>query len=126
MTSNAHQSKIHPDDTISLNITESYAMFPTAAVSGWYFAHPKSRYFGVTNLRRNQVEDYAERKGMEGMPNSVWNRIGPLGTAMTNSLHAKRLVRHPCLSFGSLITLLSFTRIWMVTAVSTLDYVKQE
>lgn len=55
---------LKPDETIGLNITESYAMFPTAAVSGWYFAHPKSRYFGVTNVGKDQVEDYAARKGM--------------------------------------------------------------
>jgi 5-methyltetrahydrofolate--homocysteine methyltransferase len=55
---------LKPDQTIGLNITESYAMFPTAAVSGWYFAHPKSRYFGVTNIGKDQVEDYAKRKGM--------------------------------------------------------------
>ncbi len=55
---------LQPDQNIDLNITESYAMYPTAAVSGWYFAHPQSRYFGVTNIGRDQVEDYANRKGM--------------------------------------------------------------
>ena len=55
---------LKPDETIDLNITESFAMYPTAAVSGWYFAHPKSRYFGVTNIGKDQVEDYAQRKGM--------------------------------------------------------------
>ncbi|MGI2105675.1 methionine synthase [Shewanella frigidimarina] len=55
---------LKPDETIDLNITESFAMYPTAAVSGWYFAHPKSRYFGVTNIGKDQVEDYAKRKGM--------------------------------------------------------------
>ncbi|QDE32278.1 methionine synthase [Shewanella polaris] len=55
---------LKPDEMIDLNITESFAMYPTAAVSGWYFAHPKSRYFGVTNIGKDQVEDYAQRKGM--------------------------------------------------------------
>ena len=63
---------LKPDETINLNITESYAMFPTAAVSGWYFAHPKSRYFGVSNIGRDQVEDYAKRKGMSIEETERW------------------------------------------------------
>ncbi len=63
---------LKPDETINLNITESYAMFPTAAVSGWYFAHPKSRYFGVSNIGRDQVEDYAKRKGMTVAETEKW------------------------------------------------------
>ncbi|WP_394203220.1 methionine synthase [Shewanella waksmanii] len=63
---------LKPDETIDLNITESYAMFPTAAVSGWYFAHPQSRYFGVTNIGRDQVEDYAKRKGMSIEETERW------------------------------------------------------
>ncbi|GIU45470.1 methionine synthase [Shewanella colwelliana] len=63
---------LKPDETIGLNITESYAMFPTAAVSGWYFAHPQSRYFGVTNIGRDQVEDYAARKGMSIEETERW------------------------------------------------------
>ena len=55
---------LKPDQTIDLAITESYAMFPTAAVSGWYFASPDSRYFGVTDIQKDQVEEYARRKGM--------------------------------------------------------------
>jgi 5-methyltetrahydrofolate--homocysteine methyltransferase len=45
-------------------LTESFAMTPTAAVSGWYFSHPQARYFGVGKVSRDQVEDYARRKGM--------------------------------------------------------------
>ncbi|WP_028771565.1 methionine synthase [Shewanella waksmanii] len=63
---------LKPDETIDLNITESFAMFPTAAVSGWYFAHPQSRYFGVTNIGRDQVEDYAKRKGMSIETTERW------------------------------------------------------
>ena len=44
-------------------LTESYAMLPTAAVSGYYFAHPDAQYFVVGRLTREQVEDYARRKG---------------------------------------------------------------
>ena len=47
-----------------ITLTESYAMHPAAAVCGWYFAHPDSRYFGVGKLGRDQVTDYAARKGM--------------------------------------------------------------
>jgi 5-methyltetrahydrofolate--homocysteine methyltransferase len=53
---------LKPDEAIGLEITESFAMTPTAAVSGTYFAHPKSRYFGVGSIGRDQAEDYAERK----------------------------------------------------------------
>jgi 5-methyltetrahydrofolate--homocysteine methyltransferase len=40
-------------------------MYPTAAVSGWYFSHPQSRYFGLGKINRHQVHDYAHRKGIE-------------------------------------------------------------
>jgi 5-methyltetrahydrofolate--homocysteine methyltransferase len=46
-----------------IELTDSFAMFPTAAVSGWYFAHPDSQYFVVGRLTREQVDDYAKRKG---------------------------------------------------------------
>lgn len=45
-------------------LTESYAMHPAAAVSGWYFAHPKSKYFTIGKINPDQLEDYARRKGM--------------------------------------------------------------
>ncbi|MGB1299567.1 MAG: vitamin B12 dependent-methionine synthase activation domain-containing protein, partial [Psychrobium sp.] len=51
---------------------ESFAMFPTAAVSGWYFAHPESRYFGVSDIKKDQVEDYAKRKGMSLQEAERW------------------------------------------------------
>jgi 5-methyltetrahydrofolate--homocysteine methyltransferase len=47
-----------------IRLTESYAMHPAASVSGLYFAHPESRYFAVDRITRDQVEDYARRKGM--------------------------------------------------------------
>jgi 5-methyltetrahydrofolate--homocysteine methyltransferase len=46
-------------------LTESYAMTPGAAVSGLYFSHPKSHYFGVGKIDLDQVEDYARRKGWD-------------------------------------------------------------
>jgi len=47
-----------------IRLTESYAMYPAASVSGWYFAHPQARYFGLGQITREQVVDYAQRKGM--------------------------------------------------------------
>lgn len=46
-----------------MKLTESYAMWPGASVSGWYFAHPESKYFAVAKIQSDQVEDYASRKG---------------------------------------------------------------
>jgi 5-methyltetrahydrofolate--homocysteine methyltransferase len=48
-----------------IRLTESYAMFPTAAVSGFYFSHPEARYFGVGKIDRDQAVNYAQRKGMD-------------------------------------------------------------
>ncbi len=50
-------------DRIDLHLTESFAMTPAAAVSGFYFAHPQAQYFGLGRIGRDQVEDYARRKG---------------------------------------------------------------
>jgi 5-methyltetrahydrofolate--homocysteine methyltransferase len=49
---------------IGIALTESYAMWPAAAVSGFYFSHPESQYFAVGKIGRDQVEDYARRKGL--------------------------------------------------------------
>ncbi len=49
---------------IGMTLTESFAMYPAASVSGWYFSHPDARYFGIGRIARDQVEDYARRKGM--------------------------------------------------------------
>jgi 5-methyltetrahydrofolate--homocysteine methyltransferase len=50
---------------IGITLTESYAMLPTASVCGFYFAHPDSKYFGLGKIDRDQVEDYARRKGVD-------------------------------------------------------------
>jgi len=60
---------------IGLKLTESYAMYPTAAVSGFYFAHPQSRYFGLGKINKDQVAEYAERKGMSLEDTERW--LGP-------------------------------------------------
>ena len=50
-------------ERIGVKLTESYAMWPGASVCGLYFGHPESHYFGVGKIERDQVEDYAVRKG---------------------------------------------------------------
>ena len=57
-------------------LTESLAMYPTAAVSGLYFAHPDSKYFGLGKIERDQVQDYARRKGMSIEEAERW--LGPV------------------------------------------------
>ncbi|SLM64774.1 MULTISPECIES: methionine synthase [Dickeya] len=52
------------DNTVGMKLTESYAMWPGASVSGWYFSHPDSKYFAVAQIQRDQVADYAARKQM--------------------------------------------------------------
>ncbi|PCI33626.1 MAG: methionine synthase [Alphaproteobacteria bacterium] len=53
-----------PDNT-GITLTDSMAMLPTAAVSGYYFSHPKAQYFGIGKIDEDQVEDYAKRRGMD-------------------------------------------------------------
>ena len=60
------------DRRTGIRLTDSYAMYPTAAVSGWYFAHPESHYFAVGRIARDQVEDYARRKGMTVAEAQKW------------------------------------------------------
>ncbi|MGL1959126.1 MAG: methionine synthase [Colwellia sp.] len=54
---------LNVEENIGMELTSSYAMWPGAAVSGWYFAHPESKYFAVAKLAKDQVLDYAARKG---------------------------------------------------------------
>jgi 5-methyltetrahydrofolate--homocysteine methyltransferase len=56
----------------SIKLTETYAMWPAASVSGLYFAHPEARYFAVDLITRDQVEDYARRKGMPAPEVERW------------------------------------------------------
>jgi len=57
-----------------ITLTESYAMLPTAAVSGFYFGHPQAEYFGVARIGRDQVEDYAARRGADIATAERWLR----------------------------------------------------
>ena len=65
-------SLLGAETAIGLELTESFAMIPTAAVSGWYIAHPESRYFSVGKIDRDQLESYAERKGMSVSEAEKW------------------------------------------------------
>jgi 5-methyltetrahydrofolate--homocysteine methyltransferase len=56
---------LRAEESAGITLTESFAMLPAAAVSGYYFWHPQSQYFGVGKIERDQVEDYARRKGMD-------------------------------------------------------------
>ena len=50
------------NNTIGVSLTNSMAMIPPSSVSGWYFAHPESKYFNIGRIGRDQLEDYAKRK----------------------------------------------------------------
>jgi 5-methyltetrahydrofolate--homocysteine methyltransferase len=61
-------------ENIGIELTESLAMDPPASVCGWYFAHPQSHYFGLGKIGRDQMEDYAKRKGMSIPEAEKWLR----------------------------------------------------
>jgi len=63
---------LDPERAAGIRLTESYAMFPTAAVSGFYFSHPEARYFGVGKIDRDQAVNYAQRKGMDVKEAERW------------------------------------------------------
>jgi 5-methyltetrahydrofolate--homocysteine methyltransferase len=58
-----------------ITLTESFAMNPASSVSGFYFNHPDAKYFGLGKIARDQVEDYAQRKGMSADEAAKW--LGP-------------------------------------------------
>jgi 5-methyltetrahydrofolate--homocysteine methyltransferase len=60
------------EETIGVNLTESMAMWPAASVSGYYFAHPQSKYFGLGKIKEDQVEDYAKRRGIATEEATKW------------------------------------------------------
>lgn len=59
-------------EKVGITLTESYAMYPGAAVSGFYFSNPNSKYFGLGKIEKDQVEDYARRKGMSVQEVEKW------------------------------------------------------
>lgn len=62
------------ENNIGVNLTEHYAMYPAASVSGWYFSHPESTYFATGKINRDQVESLAERKGIPQQELERWLR----------------------------------------------------
>lgn len=63
---------LEPEKNAGITLTESFAMYPAAAVSGWYFSHPESKYFGLGQIGKDQVVDYARRKGMSRVEVERW------------------------------------------------------
>ena len=61
-------------DPTGITLTESLAMYPASSVCGWYFAHPESKYFGVGKIEKDQLDDYARRKGMNIEEATKWLR----------------------------------------------------
>ncbi len=60
------------EKAIGMSLTSSYAMWPGASVSGWYFSHPDSRYFAVAGIQNDQVASYAQRKGWDSVEADKW------------------------------------------------------
>lgn len=60
------------EKNIGITLTESFAMYPASSVSGFYFSHPQSRYFGVGKINKDQIEDYAKRKGQSIEETEKW------------------------------------------------------
>jgi 5-methyltetrahydrofolate--homocysteine methyltransferase len=58
--------------SIGMQLTSNYAMWPGASVSGWYFAHPESRFFAVAKIQQDQLKDYAQRKGWSTAEAEKW------------------------------------------------------
>lgn len=63
---------LNAEQEVGMSLTESFAMWPGAAVSGLYFSHPESYYFGVGKIDRDQIEDYAARKGWDVLTAEKW------------------------------------------------------
>jgi 5-methyltetrahydrofolate--homocysteine methyltransferase len=63
------------ENRIGMNLTESYAMWPGASVSGWYFSHPDSKYFAVSKIDKVQAQRYADLKGWDERTMELW--LGP-------------------------------------------------
>jgi len=67
---------LQAEQAVGITLTESFAMQPGSAVSGLYFSHPQSRYFGVGKIERDQIEDYARRQGASLRETEKW--LGPI------------------------------------------------
>jgi 5-methyltetrahydrofolate--homocysteine methyltransferase len=65
---------LNAGDATGITLTEHFAMLPTAAVSGFYFAHPEASYFGVARIGEDQLADYALRRGVSREQAERWLR----------------------------------------------------
>lgn len=63
---------LNAEENAEITLTESNAMYPASSVSGWYFSHPDSKYFGIGKIAKDQVEDYAKRKNMKTEDMERW------------------------------------------------------
>ncbi len=66
---------LNVEENIGMSLTSSYAMYPGASVSGWYFSHPDSRYFAIAQIQDDKLESYAQRKGWDRIEAEKW--LGP-------------------------------------------------
>ena len=66
---------LNAEKLTGISLTESMAMYPAASVSGWYFAHPESKYFGIGKIEKDQIENYAKRKSESVETIEKW--LGP-------------------------------------------------
>ncbi|PMH39917.1 methionine synthase [Vibrio sp. 10N.286.49.B3] len=66
---------LNVEEAIGMSLTTSYAMWPGASVSGWYFSHPDARYFAIAQIQQDQVNSYADRKGWDLVTAERW--LGP-------------------------------------------------
>ena len=67
---------LNASENAGMTLTESYAMLPTAAVSGFYFGHPDAQYFAVGKIDKDQINDYAQRKAWDARTAEKW--LAPL------------------------------------------------
>ncbi|MFI5135224.1 MAG: methionine synthase [Chitinophagales bacterium] len=63
---------LEAEKNMAIHLTENFAMYPASSVSGFYFSHPQSKYFGVGKIEKDQVEDYAKRKGISVEETEKW------------------------------------------------------
>jgi 5-methyltetrahydrofolate--homocysteine methyltransferase len=87
-TEKATLFKLIEGESIGVKLTESFAMWPGASVCGLYFSHPQSHYFGVGKIERDQVEDYARRKGWTIAECEKW--LAPILNYNPNAVAAKK------------------------------------
>ncbi|MCK4406935.1 MAG: 5-methyltetrahydrofolate--homocysteine methyltransferase, partial [Bacteroidales bacterium] len=65
---------LNVEKNIRINLTENYAMYPTASLCGLYFSHPQSKYFSVGKISEDQLEDYAKRKNVKPVTIKIFIR----------------------------------------------------